>query len=171
MFHPTVFDNIKTAIENQIYDYDNLDGILLVTDRSDLLDLAIMSREFRLSFQMTEGGNVTSEVVLLSSLKDLSDEILDTPGSNPGCRLLLRFYMRIKDEAGACPAIEQVLSTIWGPDLKPVQTLSFIHGQQDNGYYNSIELAFNRQITEEQMEDLPELLSHVLRSAQALEAL
>ena len=49
MFHPTVFDNIKIALENQIYDYDNLDGILVVTDRSDLLNLALMSREFSLA--------------------------------------------------------------------------------------------------------------------------
>ncbi|MFC3748423.1 hypothetical protein [Paenibacillus sp. GCM10012306] len=171
MFHPTVFDNIKIAIENQIYDYDNLDGLLIVTDRSDLLDLALMSREFTLSFQLIGKGNITAEIVLRSSIKELSDEILETPGSNPGCYLLLRFYMQVSDASTTCPAVVSALNTIWGPDLQPVQSLSFIYGQEEVGYHNCIELQFKRQITEEQMEDIPELLKHVLQSAEALGAL
>ncbi|MBW4084067.1 hypothetical protein [Paenibacillus sp. S150] len=169
MFHPTVFDNIKTAFENQIYDYDNLDGILVVTDRADLLNLALMSREFSLSFKLTGGRNVTSEVVLLSSVKELSDEILETPDSNPGCSLLLRFYMEIDDVNVQCPAIENVLSTIWGPDFQPVQSLSCLFGQEDDTCNNCIELQFNRQIAEEQMEDIPNLLNFILQSAGELE--
>ncbi|NUU59286.1 hypothetical protein [Paenibacillus agri] len=168
MFHPTVFDNIKIAIENQIYDYDNLDGLLIVTDRSDLLDLAIMSREFMLSFQLIGNRNITSEIVLRSSVKELSDEILETPGSDPGCHLLLRFYMQISDASKECPVIASALNTIWGPDLQPVQSLSFIYGQEEDSYHNCIELQFKRQITEEQMEDIPELLKHVLQSAESL---
>ncbi|MHA6531078.1 hypothetical protein [Paenibacillus sp. BAC0078] len=169
MFHPTVFDNIKIAFENQIYDYDNLDGILVVTDRSDVLDLALMSREFSLSFKLVNGRNVTSEVVLLSSVKELSDEILETPGSDPGCNLLLRFYMEIEDAEVQCPAIERILAAIWGPELVPVQSLSFLYGQETDTYNNCIELRFKRQINEEQMEDIPNLLNFLLQSAEELE--
>lgn len=169
MFHPTVFDNIKIAFENQLYDYDNLDGILVITDRTDLLNLALMSREFSLSFKLTEGRNVTSEVVLLSSVKELSDEILETPGSDPGCGLLLRFYMEIEDVNVQCPAIENVLTAIWGPDFQPVQSLSYLYGQDGDTYNNCIELQFKRQITEDQMEDIPNLLKFLLQSAEELE--
>ncbi|OKP97358.1 hypothetical protein [Paenibacillus sp. P46E] len=169
MFHPTVFDNIKIAFENQLYDYDNLDGILVITDRTDLLNLALMSREFSLSFKLTDGRNVTSEVVLLSSVKELSDEILETPGSNPGCSLLLRFYMEIEDVNVQCPAIDDVLSAIWGPDFQPVQSLSYLYGQDADTYNNCIELQFKRQITEDQMEDIPNLLKFLLQSAEELE--
>ncbi|MEK3687176.1 MULTISPECIES: hypothetical protein [Paenibacillus] len=169
LFHPTVFDNIKIAFENQIYDYDNLDGILVVTDRSDLLNLALMSREFSLSFKLTEGNNVTSEIMLQSSVKDLGDEIMETPGSDPGCTLLLRFYMEIDDVNVQCPAAEKILSTIWGPDFQPVQSLSFRYGQEGDTYNNCIELQFKRQITEEQMEDIPNLLKFLLQSAGELE--
>lgn len=171
MFHPTVFENIKVSLENQIYDYDNLDGLLTVTDRYDRLDLALMSREFSLSFQLAGARKVTSEVVLRSSVKDLSDEILETPDSNPGCSLLLRFYLDISDPSEQCRAVEEVLYAIWGPDLTPVQTLSFIYGTEDNVYSSLTELQFNRQITEEQMEDLPELLKFLLQSAEELETL
>lgn len=168
MFHPTVFDNIKIAFENQLYDYDNLDGILIITDRTDLLNLALMSREFTLSFKLADGFKVTSEVVLLSSVKDWSDEILET-GSNPGCSLLLRFYMEVDDVSLQCPAIARILSGIWGPELKPEQSLSFRYGAEGDTYYNCIQLAFNRQITEEQMEDIPDLLKYLLQSAEELE--
>lgn len=170
MFHPTVFDNIKVAIENQIYDYDNLDGILVVTDRSDLLNMALMSREFSLSFKLIGGLKVTSEIVLSASTKDLNDEILDTPDTNPGCNLQLRFYTGVQDIPSQCPAIESILHAIWGPDLQPIQALSFIYGEEGKGYNNCIELQFKRQITEEQMEDIPALLQHLLQSAEELEA-
>ncbi|MEC0167823.1 hypothetical protein [Paenibacillus graminis] len=169
MFHPTVFDNIKIAFENQIYDYDNLDGILTVTDRADLLNLALMSREFSLSFKLAGSRNVTSQVVLLSSVKELGDEILETPGSDPGCVLVLRFYMEIQNVNGQCAAAQQILNSVWGPDFQPVQSLSYRYGQEGDTYNNCIELKFNRQITEEQMEDIPNLLKFLLQSAEELE--
>ncbi|KUP26031.1 hypothetical protein [Paenibacillus sp. DMB5] len=169
MFHPTVFDNIKIAFENQLYDYDNLDGILMIKGRTDILNLAVMSREFTLAFKLTDGFKVTSEVVLLSSVKELSDEILETPGSNPGCSLLLRFYMEVTDPPIQCPAVERILTGIWGPELKPEQSLSFRYGGEEQIYNNCIQLTFKRQITEEQMEDIPNLLAHLLQSAEELE--
>ncbi|MDF9843581.1 MULTISPECIES: hypothetical protein [unclassified Paenibacillus] len=169
MFHPTVFDNIKIAFENQLYDYDNLDSILMIKGRTDMLNLAVMSREFTLAFKLTDGFKVTSEVVLLSSVKELSDEILETPGSNPGCSLLLRFYMEVTDPPIQCPAVERILTGIWGPELKPEQSLSFRYGGEEQIYNNCIQLTFKRQITEEQMEDIPNLLAHLLQSAEELE--
>lgn len=169
MFHPTVFENIKVSLENQIYDYDNLDGILMVTGRADSLDLALMSREFTLAFRLTDSSKVTAEIVLRSSVKELGDEILETPGMVPGCHLLLRFYREVDEPAAQCPAIERILSSIWGPELTPVQTLSFRFGNTGTSYSNIIALPFNRQINEEQMDDLPDLLKFLLRSAEELE--
>ncbi|KGE18974.1 hypothetical protein [Paenibacillus wynnii] len=171
MFHPTVFDNVKYAFENQIYDLDNLDGIIEVTDRADLLDLALMSREFRVSFKLKDSEKVTSQVVLLSSIKDLGDEILEVPGASPGCTLLLRFYMEVEDESDQCEDIQNTLFAIWGPDLQPIQTLSFIYEQEQETCNNTIELKFKRQINEDQMEDIPELLKHMIQSAEELETL
>lgn len=169
VFHPTVFENIKVSLENQIYDYDNLDGILVVTNRSDLLDLALMSREFNLSFKLAGSSKVTSELVLRSSVKDLSDEILEVPDSVPGCNLLLRFHLEIGDIPTQCSAIEQILTGIWGPELTPVQSLSFPFGSNSGLYTCCVSLTFKRQINEEQMDDLPELLEFLLRSAEELE--
>jgi hypothetical protein len=169
LFHPTVFENIKVAFENQIYDLDNLDEEVVVTDRADLLDLALMSREFRLAFRLKDSDKVTAEVVLKSSIKDLGDEILEIAGAVPGCTLLLRFYMDIGNGAEQCEDIYNTLFAIWGPDIQQVQTLSFVYNQEREVYHNTIELVFKRQINEDQMEDIPELLRHMLQSAQELE--
>lgn len=171
MFHPTVFDNLKVSIENQLYDYDNLDGALTITGRSDLLDLATLSREFRLSFRLAEEAAVTAELVLRSSLKDLSDEILDLPDTSPGCSLLLRFAMLTSGEPTVCLGIERILAGIWGEELAPVQTLSFTHPRDNGAYKHTAEIAFKRPIHEDQMEDLPELLACLLQSTEQLEQL
>ncbi|WP_410513929.1 hypothetical protein PaeBR_05780 [Paenibacillus sp. BR2-3] len=171
MFHPTVFENIKIAFENQIYDLDNLDEAIVVTNRADMLDLALMSREFRLAFRVKESDKVTAEVVLRSSIQDLGDEILGIPGAAPGCTLLLRFYMEIENEEDQCEDIHNTLHAIWGPDIQQIQTLSFIYDQEREVYNNRIELAFKRQINEDQMEDIPELLKHMMQSAEELETI
>ena len=67
-----------------------------------------------------------------------------------------------------CPAIEEILTRIW-TEFQPVQSLSFRYGQTDDTYNNCVELQFKRQITEEQMEDLPNLLKFLLQSAEELE--
>ncbi|WP_379132655.1 hypothetical protein [Paenibacillus sp. sgz500958] len=171
LFHPTVFENIKIAFENQIYDLDNLDETVIITGRSDLLDLAVMSREFKLSFQLRDLEQVTAQVVLLSSLKDLGDEILDVPGTNPGCTLLLRFFLGITDEKLQCEVIQELLKAIWGQDTQLEQTLSYIYGVERTLRKNTIELKFKRQITENQMEDIPSLLNHMLQSLEELNSI
>ncbi|MNP67625.1 hypothetical protein D3C76_1634790 [compost metagenome] len=77
--------------------------------------------------------------------------------------------MEVTDTARQCPAIERILTGVWGPELKPEQSLSFCYGAVEGIYNNCIQLSFKRQITEEQMEDIPDLLAHLLQSAEELE--
>ncbi|RAP74930.1 hypothetical protein [Paenibacillus montanisoli] len=170
MFDPTVFDNLKVAIENQVYDLDNISGQILVTHRIDRLEMAVMARVFAIQFTLANGAGVTAEIRLEASLKDIAAELLDQ-GGNPGCTLRLRFFMPIHDTAATCKAIEEKLTALWQPELPPTQTLSFAYGEQPVSYHNEIELHFNRKINEEQIEDLPELIDHVLQSLEALDGL
>lgn len=170
MFHPTVFENIKVALENQLYDLDNLDSRIEITDRTDTLDLARMSRTFTLSFRAAGSHRVVSEVILRAGLRDLADEILEVPEAQPGCRLQLRFHLGIAEPETQCPRIAAELGREWGPEPQPVLRLSYVFGAAGETLQVSAELDFRRTITEEQMEDLPDLLEHVLRSAEALES-
>lgn len=53
MFDPTVFDNLKTVLEGAVYDLD-LEGVILVINRNDLVDLAHFSRTYKITFQLQE---------------------------------------------------------------------------------------------------------------------
>ena len=168
MFDPTVFDNLKVAFENEIYDLDNLDGRIVIADRKDTLELAVMAREFRLRFYLAGQPEVHAEVCLRASLKDLAAELLEQPGAVPGCSLSIYFYTAITDEEQQCGAIQSLLASIWEPAALPQQTLSRAYSQQDTMLSNVVELPFTRQINEEQMNDIPELVEHMLQSLEQL---
>ncbi len=168
MFDPTVFENIKVAFENQIYDLENLTGQIRITDRIDRLEMSVMSREFALQFILVDHKNVTAEIRLAASLKELAAEILEMPGETPGCSLILRFYLQIEDVSKQCKQVHEILQRIWNPEETPAQTLSFVYGQAQAIYSNTVEMRFNRNITEDQMGDIPDLIAHLLISLNEL---
>lgn len=170
MFDPTIFDNLKVAIENEFYDLDNLDRIIDITNRRDLLDMAVMSREFSLFFRLAKDRRAEAELVLDTALRDLSAEILERPGEKAACGLKFRFRLEM-DARGAealCQEIERCVVSIWLPEQKPIQTLRRRFGDDSGQYMNCIELGFGRRIGEEQMEDIPELALHAVRTLEAL---
>lgn len=185
LFDPVIFENLKVALENQLYDLDNLDNRIAIIDRKDTLDMAVMSRTWSLAFtfaQLVSDPSFKAEIVLSSSIQDLADEILQRKGATPACSLLLRFTCQIEQPTVACPQIEQIIASIWQRELQPKQLLTASFGSEtraalDSGqwiplyYENVIELPFNRRINEEQMEDLEELIEHVIMTLDALHEL
>lgn len=168
MFDPTVYDNLKVTFENYLYDLDNLDGIILITNRMDRMEMAVMSREFSLQFVLPEGSNVTAEIMLEASLQDLAAEILELSGEIPACTLRLRFYMQIMNVETQCRQIDDILRYIWKSSITPTQTLSYVYGVEDSNYMNTIEVRFERKITEDQIEDIPELVDHMIQTLTSL---
>jgi hypothetical protein len=169
MFDPTVFENLKVAFENQIYDLDTLDRKVDIINRVDRLELAVMSREFALQFTLADRKEVSAEIQLTATLKDLAAELLELKGETPACTLRLRFYMQVHHVEEQCKLAEQAIQRIWEPEIAPTQTISYIFGAESPSYSNVIELGFNRKISEEQMDDIPELTQHVLQTLQKLE--
>jgi hypothetical protein len=155
---------LKVALENQLYDMDNLTGQIRVIGRVDRLDLAVLSREFALQFELAESDAVRGEIRLEATVKDLAAEILEIAGETPGCTLTLRFYLEVADVAEECARIEQIFQEIWQPMTPPVQILTFVYGEEKGVFGAIVEHEFHRQITEEQMGDIPELLQHVIRT-------
>lgn len=164
MFDPTVYENLKVAFENYLYDLDNLDGIILISNRMDRMEMAMMSREFSLQFVLPEHRGVTAEISLEASIKDLAAEILELPNEVPACTLRLRFYMQIMNVETQCKQIDDILRYIWKSSITPTQTLSYVYGLEDSNYMNTIEVRFERRITEDQMEDIPELVEHMIQT-------
>ncbi|WP_274654739.1 hypothetical protein [Paenibacillus humicola] len=164
MFDPTIFENLKVAFENQLYDLDNLSRQIDIVDRTDRLEMSVMSRTFALRFGLADKKAVTGEIRLEASLQDLAAEILETPNETPGCTLLVRFHLHVRDAAAQCEAVQETLQRIWQPETPPVQRLSFVYGEERSGYSNTAELRFGRKINEDQMGDIPELVDHILRT-------
>ncbi|WP_408009258.1 hypothetical protein ACJROX_02775 [Pseudalkalibacillus sp. A8] len=163
MNDPTIFDNLKVAFENYVYDLDNMSGEVTVSNRTDKMEMASMSRAFSLQFILSDQQDVTAEIFLASSLEDLSAEIMDSSGENPGCTLLIRFYKEIEDVQNDCGQIEQIMQTIW--DQRPLtQTISFDYSPDQTKFMNKIEVGFNRKINEDQIQDIPALIDHVLET-------
>ncbi|MDF2834476.1 MAG: hypothetical protein K0Q63_116 [Paenibacillus sp.] len=171
MFDPTVFENVKVALENALYDLDNIDRAVDIVGRKDMLDMAVLSRELSLSCRLSGSEAVTAELLLHASLRELAAELLEQPGAAPTCRLTLRFHLWSDGASGFCEAVERCLLGIWQTPAPPAQTLSRVYGEADGRYRHTAELDFGRGIGEEQIEDLPELLDHLMLSLTELERL
>lgn len=168
MFDPTVFENLKVAFENRLYDLDTLDRKIDITNRIDRLDMAVMSREFTLQFKLAERPEAFAEIQLTASLKELAAEILELKGEEPACTLRLRFHMQVRNMDEQCREVEQIMQRIWEPELAPTQTISYLFGAEEPIYTNVIELNFNRKISEEQMDDIRDLVKHMLQTLKKL---
>lgn len=168
MFDPTVFDNLKVAIENELYDMDNLDQRVRITGRVDRMEMAVMSRLFRLQFQLPEFDFITAEIELESSLQELASEILEQSGSEPGCVLRIRYQVAVQDVEQTCPQIGHVIEEIW-PTQTFVQTISYVFDKdKPQTFLDTIEITFPRKINEEQMNDIPELLEFMIHTIMQL---
>ncbi|MBS4199296.1 hypothetical protein KHA93_06455 [Bacillus sp. FJAT-49732] len=168
MYDPTVFENLKVAFENHIYDLDNIDHIITILDRVDRMDLAVLARDFSIHFALVDHPDITAEIVLEASIEDLAEEILEWPGANPGCSITLRFYKRIDNVAIQCNDIEQALNSIWENEIELTQTLSFKYAQEGSDYIDTIEVRFKHKINEENMNEIGDFLDHVLKTLEEL---
>ncbi|HEY4554672.1 MAG TPA: hypothetical protein VIG80_15870 [Bacillaceae bacterium] len=168
MYHPTIFENLKVAFENQIYDLDNLDRRITIVNRVDRMDFAILARELAIQFVLADQPDVKAEVVLETSLKDLAGEILEMPGTNPGCFLSLRFAKLIQHAPVQCKQIEEALSAIWEDDIELTQTLSYVYGQDESNPLNHIEVKFKLILNEENMMEIGPFLQSVLEALEVL---
>lgn len=166
LYDPTIFDNLKVAIENELYDRDNIDQLIHISGRKDMMDMAVMEREFRLKFHLVDKPDIQAEIVLHSSLTDLAAEILEQQHIVAGCSLRIHYELVISDEQQQCAAIEQQLQSIWGAQVSITQQISHVYDAESlpDLYHNRISIVFHRKINEEQMNDIMDLAEHMIHS-------
>ena len=120
MFDPTIFENWKVVVEGAIYDLDR-ERLIEVVGRQDLVDLAGMSRTFRMSVQLP-GGQSQAELILTSELSDFIGEwypVRVDDDQAPGIRIALRLTLpgeRIRGASGT----HDYLQTLWGDGVEMV---------------------------------------------------
>ncbi|HEU4962992.1 MAG TPA: hypothetical protein VFV52_03895 [Bacilli bacterium] len=192
MFDPTIFDNLKVVLEGALYELD-ADKRALVIGREDLVDLAGMSRAFRMRLRLPEGACV-AEVELTSGLLDFAAELqrLRLAEEAPGSRLQVSFRMP-PDRVQALPAIAAHMTEVWGEvaevrhervSVLPVEAeqedVSVRAGSEANaeeelatnpfatGEYR-VTLAFRGKIDEDNIHDIELLLDHVVSTLDTME--
>ncbi|MEW9698804.1 hypothetical protein [Paenibacillus sp. SI8] len=168
MFDPTIFDNVKVVLEGAVYDLD-LDGVILVTQRSDLINLSSMSRTFAIEFTKKTKLPSKAEISLHAHLSDLAAEILENTSAAPGCILTVKLFTSVKQPERECPIIGTELSSIWGHRPQLSQLLSYEYGSNEVMYNNQITLNFGRKIDESHIDDFGNLIDCAIQSLEWLD--
>lgn len=172
MFDPTIYENMKVALEGAVYDLD-LARDILVTARKDIVDLATMSREYRIEFQDREARGSeqpAARMILHTSASDLAGEILElAPLERLGCLLRVSFALYV-DSPAECEGIREILADVWAGRPEVRQSLSFVYDPAAGPvrYENTITLDFGRKINEDNVEDLVSIVDHTVLSLRRL---
>lgn len=161
MFDPTIFDNLKVVLEGAVYDLD-LHGQLRIVGRTDRIELSSMSRYYSIQFCLPGQQETWAELRLWADTEDLAGEIMELSTVTLGCQMMPVFYKRVNDPASDCPRIEQLTAEIWGGHVHQVQSIISVYGDPEAASLDEIKVHFNRRFGEEVIEDLPQMLEHML---------
>ncbi|MDF2936451.1 MAG: hypothetical protein K0Q90_1824 [Paenibacillaceae bacterium] len=167
MFDPTMFDNVKVVLEGQVYDHD-LAGELQVTAREDLVDLASLSRTFRIAFRLKQetAGRYMAWMEISSTLRNIAAELLEQSAKEAGCSLDISFTATLpQDSSGleskaACEKAEKAVKAIWGGQYPIEQQITHTCVAESEEVRHRIRLLFGRTFTEAVIDDLPSLVEH-----------
>ncbi|WP_058304327.1 hypothetical protein [Gorillibacterium timonense] len=161
MFDPTIYENVKVVLEGAAYDLDS-DGKVLISGRKDTVDLASMSRSYRIRFTRSHADEKPeAELTLSADSEDLAAEILELRDRTPGCRLQVSFSCTVANSELECKRIDSLMKKLWGTEPKFTQTLSYEYGQESTLLRNRIDLDFQRSFDESVIGDIPRFLTHI----------
>jgi hypothetical protein len=167
IFDPTAFDNLKVVIEGKIYDLD-LQGDIVVVDRNDIIDLAVMSRMYKISFMKQKGAKDPVAFIKLSTTIDhLASEITGNMDIRPGGIVEVGFLVNIHHDQEDCLKIEELLKEIWGENRDIRQKISFDRAIPEE-FTNEITISFHRFIYEENVDDLLNMIDYTIQSIEKL---
>ncbi|CAH2715559.1 hypothetical protein BACCIP111895_02743 [Neobacillus rhizosphaerae] len=173
MFDPTAFDNMKVVIEGALYDRD-LSGEIVITDRNDMLNIAKMSRLFNLCFRLPEnkGSVISAKIEIEALLNNLAAELLPGSVSNrqAGCYVSLHFFLE-KTGTIDFEALQAILSEIWGANRKVTQTVQSNPLEEEKKYTTIMTVEFDRIISEDQMDDLIEMIDFMIITVKQLQSM
>jgi hypothetical protein len=168
MFDPTIYDNLKVVFEGGLYDLDEA-GRILVIGREDLVDLASMSRTFRMQVRK-RNGRCKASLELFSGLLDFAGEFqyIRLADESPGCHLRLSFELPF--ECGRhSDNMQQHLESVWGEVAQIFHEETRVLLPEEGGGHYKIRLEFLDKIDESHIDDVEPLLEHFVATLDELE--
>ena len=106
---------------------------------------------------------------MLFRSKNLSGEILEVPQFTPGCEMKLAFSFPIEKPEVMCEEIETFMHSIWGKERMITQKLSYEYNKQAISYHNKVEVLFQKAITEDHVDDLIAVISHMIETVRTIQ--
>ncbi len=167
MFDPTIFDNLKVVMEGAVYDQD-FEGNLQVIGRSDNIDLAIMSREFSINFQLCNHIQTSCRWVLSSSVRQLSSEILGgVQSTEQGCSTTVEFIINTQYDESKIHNIKSIIDNVW-LDRECEYSIISTYPIKDNIQLKA-RIDFLRVLLEEDIDDLMIMLNYIEKTLKLLQ--
>ncbi|GLY09736.1 hypothetical protein [Pseudobacillus badius] len=159
MFDPTAFDNIKFMMQAEVYDRD-LAGLFHIHHRTDIMDLASLSREAAITFSLAEKPGLQVSLIIKADLAKLAGELLPLAGTVPSVSLRI-LYAGSEQELPA--AKMDLFERIWGTERRYERKK--IESDQTGTVYEW-HVYFERMITEEMLPELGDLVNFIAESLQ-----
>ncbi|MEO3944597.1 hypothetical protein [Gorillibacterium sp. CAU 1737] len=168
MFDPTIFENIKVVLEGAAYDLD-AEGLVRISGRNDVVDLAAMSRSYCLHFELHgQEEGPTAEISLSAGTEDLAAELLERKDRKPGCSLVLTFHGISLREPKDAERANHLVRSLWGPAPLVRQQITYEWGQEEAARTSRLTVDFQRSFDEQVIEDIPRLLEHLAKTLEQL---
>ncbi|GER71580.1 hypothetical protein BpJC7_28830 [Weizmannia acidilactici] len=163
MFDPTAFENMKTVFEGAAYDLD-LSGEAAIIGRNDIVDLAGMSRDYRITLTLPAWREASATVRLFAPFAQLAAEILDGfSGNGAGAYAWITFSWQNTKKSDA---YKSIIRSLWGGrHFEERSVYSSFSGTSEE-----VIIDFNRLITEDLMDDLLEMLHHAVKTLHHLKS-
>ncbi|MGN1387037.1 MAG: hypothetical protein ACI4XS_10565 [Bacillus sp. (in: firmicutes)] len=169
-FDPTAYENFKIIIEGSLYDAD-FTGDIKIINRSELVDLAVLSRKFEMQFELPDSSELIGGIQIRASLKNLADEILFHNDNLAAAHIDVYFQYKEKDESKEATAhsLAEALQHIWGSEREILTSITKHYRQHVFDHFVSkLTVSFNRPVREEQADDLYELVEFAVQSLKKL---
>ena len=168
---------MKVVLEGAVYDRDIL-GDILVVNRDDLVNLANLSRQFTIEFELKEPRfqkKISGGISLYASLENLSSELLASPINNDKSSgstvdIFIACSEKIADEQA--DKIFNGLEDIWGKQrtIKCTTILAKTNTNQQS-FSSKFTISFDRLVKEDQMDDLVDMIEYLIQSVQLAETI
>ncbi|EIJ78577.1 hypothetical protein PB1_13504 [Bacillus methanolicus PB1] len=175
MFDPTAFENMKVVIEGAVYDRD-LSGEIRVIDRNDLINTAKLSREFNISFidaGEIQAQKIIAKFIMKAELENLAAELLPAAQSVKlsGSNVMIVFIAEHENDTEINKKILKTVKEIWGENRTVTQKIIIYPSADNKSIKSETTVSFNRLISEEQIDDLAEMIPFMIRTLKKLAAI
>lgn len=170
LFDPTIYENLKVVLEGSVYDLD-LCGQIQVIGRNDRIELSTMSRYYALRFIIPNRPQYTAEIRLWADTMDLAGEILEIQPQveeSYGCQLQPVFFYNVyrNNIESECEKTRSIAIEIWGTHVHLEQKISYAYNHSSDlasqEATQEITVSFRRKFGEEVVEDLPQMVDHMI---------